>query len=548
MLNTDFDTSTLYSLFNTRGTLSSTENGIRLDYDGTTSNNGIILPLAYPGCLKNGQKYTLSFKYRTNLTSTGNVYVIQKTIPNVALQINQELLPSDNEWQQFRCTFSSDDINARVCTGILIPYASGAGKWIEIMDKSLKLEEGESGTSWQPAYEDLKESAKTATNYMNASSSGLVIGDMTANTLGKNVLIDNDSVDIRVGTTVLSSFGESTIYLGKNSETSVINLCNGAATMRVKDSTDFRIYTDKRLVMSAYDSMLLDCWRNSTHMTRIAIQSSDPDDASRVGGVQFTIYQGDIENTVSMLRNNIELKVTDGTNETRFNLDEKIVKIYAADKIRLNGASSVQIGESSSYAAGILLGNTAVQKKSINCYWTDGKIHDMLNNNNGQETYLGPVNIDESTTTYIRGNTVRIYAHSGGVYLGASGSTAITSDRNMKKDIIDIDNKYIDFFDRLRPITYKYNDGHRDHIGFIAQEVEDALTASGLTTEQFAGLIIEKDVTLNPNYDTSLSDEENKANEIYYDTLYSLRYEEFISLLVKKVQDLQKQINDLKGE
>ena len=394
--------------------------------------------------------------------------------------------------------------------------------------------------------------AKTATNYLGFSSSGLVVGDMTASTLGKNVLIDSDSVDIRNGTTTLASFGASTIYLGKNSTTSVINLCNGSATMKVKDNTDFRIYTDKRLVMSAYSSMLMDCYRDSTHMTRIAIQSSDPDTASVVGGVQFTIYQGSIENTVKMLKNNIELKVTDGTNETRLNVDEKVIKMYAADRVRLNSKSSIQVGESSSYSAGILLGYTYVQNKSINIYWSDGAIHDMLANANGQTTYVGPGDIDEATTTNVRGKYVRLYAHSGGgVYLGYSGSTAITSDRNMKTDIFDIDDKYIDFFDRLRPITYKYdctgNKGHRDHIGFIAQEVEEALLASGLTTEQFAGIVIEHDLTLNPNYDTSLSDDENAANEEHYDKLYSLRYEEFISLLVKKVQSLQEQINQLRA-
>lgn len=393
--------------------------------------------------------------------------------------------------------------------------------------------------------------AKTATNYLGFSSSGLVVGDMTASSLGKNVLIDSDSVDIRNGTTTLASFGASTIYLGKNSTTSIINLCNGSATMKVKDNTDFRIYTDKRLVMSAYSSMLMDCYRDSTHMTRIAIQSSDPDTASVVGGVQFTIYQGSIENTVKMLKNNIELKVTDGTNETRLNVDEKVIKMYAADRVRLNSKSSIQVGESSSYSAGILLGYTYVQNKSINIYWSDGAIHDMLANANGQTTYVGPGDIDEATTTNVRGKYVRLYAHSGGgVYLGYSGSTAITSDRNMKTDIYDLDDKYLDFFDRLRPITYKYdcpeNKGHRDHVGFIAQEVEEALLASGLTTEQFAGLVIEHDLTLNPNYDTSLSDEENTANEQHYDVLYSLRYEEFISLLVKKVQSLQEQIYQLR--
>lgn len=396
---------------------------------------------------------------------------------------------------------------------------------------------------------DIDNAAKTATNFMSYSSSGLVIGDMTASSLGENVLIDNNSVDIRKGTTTLASFGADTIYLGKNSETSVINLCNGAATMRVKDNTDFRIYTDKRLVMSAYSSMLLDCWRDSTHMTRIAIQSSDPNSASTVGGVQFTIYQDTIQNTVRMLKNNIELKVTDGTNETRFNVDEGIIKAYAANRIRLNSKNAIQIAEGSTYSAGILLGNSFSVGKTISCYWSNGSVYDLVSHSsNGQTSYFGPANIGESTTTNVRGNTVRLYAHSGAVYLGASGSTAITSDRNMKKDILDIDDKYIDFFDRLRPITYKYNVGRRDHIGFIAQEVEEALLASGLTTEQFAGIIIEKDVNMNPDYDSSLSDEENAANEEHYDTLYSLRYEEFISLLVKKVQDLQNQINEMKGE
>lgn len=416
-----------------------------------------------------------------------------------------------------------------------------------------KLERGNKATDWSPnptdIYTGLDNASKTATNYMSYSNSGLVIGDMTTGTLGKNVLIDSDSVDIRNGTTTLASFGATDIYLGKNSETSVINLCNGAATMRVKDNTDFRIYTDKRLVMSAYKSMLLDCWRDSTHMTRIAIQSSDPDDVSFVGGVQFTIYQGSIQNTVSMLKNNIELKVTNGTSESRVNLDEGIFKVYTANRIRLNSKNPVQIAESSNYSAGLLLGSTFNMGKTISVYWSNGSVYDLVSHSsNGQTSYFGPADIGE-TTTNIRGKYVRLYAHEGGgVYLGYSGSTAITSDRNMKKDIIDIDDKYIDFFDRLRPITYKYNVGHRDHIGFVAQEVEEALTASGLTTEQFAGLVIERDINLNPNYDSSLSDEENAANETCYDKLYSLRYEEFISLLVKKVQNLQKQIDELKGE
>lgn len=407
---------------------------------------------------------------------------------------------------------------------------------------------GYTGDTIPEGYEQVE--IDNVTNYMNFSSSGLVIGNMKETTLGNNVLIGNNNVDIRSGETTLASFRANNIYLGKNSETSVIDLCNGSATMRVKDDVDFRIYTDKRLVMSAYNSMLLDCWRDSTHMTRIAIQSSDPDDTSLVGGIQFTIYQDNIQNTVQMLGNDIIHKVTDGTNETYTTMHESIYKVNTSGTIVLNSPSSVQIGDSSSYSFGLRLGSTYTKNKSINCYWIDGEIHDLMNqSSNGQTCYFGAADIGETTNTNVRGKYVRLYAHSGGgVYLGSSGSTAVTSDRNMKKDILDIDEKYIKFFDLLRPVIYKYINGHRDHGGMIAQEVEEALEQVGLTTEQFAGLVIENDVTLNPNYDSSLSDEENAANETHYDKLYSLRYEEFIPLLIKKVQNLQKQLDELKGE
>lgn len=64
-------------------------------------------------------------------------------------------------------------------------------------------------SSWVDPYGTAVNSAKTATNYMNFANNGLTIGNMTASTLGKNVLIDSDSVDIRNGSTVLASYGEN---------------------------------------------------------------------------------------------------------------------------------------------------------------------------------------------------------------------------------------------------------------------------------------------------------------------------------------------------
>ena len=105
--------------------------------------------------------------------------------------------------------------------------------------------------------------------------------------------------------------------------------------------------------------------------------------------------------------------------------------------------------------------------------------------------------------------------------------TIQTSDRNEKKYIEAIDDKYSQLFDKLNPVTYKFNDGHRTHVGLIAQEVEQALTEVGIDSEDFAGFV--KDTK------TDGSDS------------YGLRYDEFISILIKEVQNLKQEVERLKN-
>ena len=119
------------------------------------------------------------------------------------------------------------------------------GNYIDVC--GIKFEAGNKPTDWSPAPEDVEadatkkanEAAKTATNYMKLKDNGLVIGNMTAGTLGKNVLIDNDSVDIRNGNTVLASYGDNIIWLGKNSSSSEINLCNGTGYITSTNDSSF---------------------------------------------------------------------------------------------------------------------------------------------------------------------------------------------------------------------------------------------------------------------------------------------------------------------
>ena len=77
----------------------------------------------------------------------------------------------------------------------------------------------------------INDAKKTATNYLNFSGGGLIVGDMTKTTLGNNVLIDSDSIDIRNGTNIFASFGANLIELGKNSPDATISLCGGKGSI-----------------------------------------------------------------------------------------------------------------------------------------------------------------------------------------------------------------------------------------------------------------------------------------------------------------------------
>lgn len=170
---------------------------------------------------------------------------------------------------------------------------------------------------------------------------------------------------------------------------------------------------------------------------------------------------------------------------------------------------------------------------------------------NNEIVYVGGKQASESgiSGVNVRGEVLRLYSYtSGAVYLGASGSTAVTSDETLK-DLSELDDRYIDFFNRLEPVAYKYKVGHRIHAGFGAQSVEKALHDSGLSTEDFAGLIIDEDINIGE--DEVISPD----GATHFDKLYSLRYEEFIPLntmMIKRLQDevesLKRQISRLEGK
>jgi hypothetical protein len=102
-----------------------------------------------------------------------------------------------------------------------------------------------------------------------------------------------------------------------------------------------------------------------------------------------------------------------------------------------------------------------------------------------------------------------------------------TSDSRAKNSIESLPEQYDIFFDQLKPKRYKYNDGTsgRYHTGYIAQEVVEALENSGLSTTDFAAVMLE-----NPSTD---------------DEVWRLRRDEFVALNTWQIQKLKSRIDEL---
>jgi len=135
-----------------------------------------------------------------------------------------------------------------------------------------------------------------------------------------------------------------------------------------------------------------------------------------------------------------------------------------------------------------------------------------------------------------------------------------SSDRDLKTDIYPSD-LGIDFINSLNPVSYKFTNGTsgRTHYGLIAQEIEQVLIQKNIDTKDFAGFIknkylvpITKQVTyeyVDANntlqYETSSVIEMVEDNNKEY--IYSLRYSEFISPMIKAIQQLNNKLLELEN-
>ena len=149
----------------------------------------------------------------------------------------------------------------------------------------------------------------------------------------------------------------------------------------------------------------------------------------------------------------------------------------------------------------------------------------------------------DKTEMNIKADNIRLL---GNVY--SQTGQIITSDRNEKDNIATLTDKHMKFFSLLQPVSFTFTDGEsgRTHIGFISQDVENAMSQAGLTDLDFAGFcrtvkteeFIDEDG--NKRYEAEMDED---GNPVY---VYALRYEEFIALNTFMIQNLYEENQDIK--
>jgi hypothetical protein len=140
------------------------------------------------------------------------------------------------------------------------------------------------------------------------------------------------------------------------------------------------------------------------------------------------------------------------------------------------------------------------------------------------------------------------------------------SDIRIKENIYDSD-LGLDFINNLRPVKYNFKNSNkkRTRYGFIAQEVLSALTLSGKSTDEFRGLSTGSSIikTVEKLYGKNIheiisSGSITGSNGTLYDqrwyeneqqnAAWNLSYTEFISPMIKAIQELSKKVSILEAK
>jgi len=281
-----------------------------------------------------------------------------------------------------------------------------------------------------------------------------------------------------------------------------------------------------------------DSGNNETIFAYIRARSGDITDGSEDGDLEFHCIDGGVDRTMMYL-----------------NGDTADVVVYqdlyvtgTEPDFGALGTKHYRIHNNNSHNYHDFTGGDWIIRNNTTTLWTLADSTDVM--------AMRKIKPSSDNTYDIGGSSARwdnIYATNG---------TIQTSDRNEKTQITSSD-LGLSFINDLNPVKYKWISGSRTHYGLIAQEVSQSLSGD------FAGYIEPKlyqSASLQlENYTSDMSGSaltyadyaENKLlTEIsdwdeytFYGTgSLGLRYDEFISPMIKAIQELSAQVETLKAQ
>lgn len=345
---------------------------------------------------------------------------------------------------------------------------------------------------------------KVATNYIEFQEDiGLVLGNMTAETLGKNVLIDATGVDIRDGNEVIASYTAEEISLGKNNKDSKIKLCGelgqisaGKANSTFVDWTGDVMKIKSKGGLELYGSNIEDedgdgFWTHEpgyvylyTPNSELWMRENQIQLFTGVEGVEygFTIEEGYGVTIHGDLHADISGYATEDHTHTEY-----ADSYHTHNDVSYGGAR---------IAIGLLSGE-------CNFRPTNASYSYALGSNSWRWDTVYAVAVDE------------------------------TSDIRLKENFSTNMDKYIQMLDLLEPLSYEWisegdNPERKRNVGYGAQYVKMAMEKVGLDEKDFGGL-------------NKYMQEEGPVYG------YSLRYSQFIPILHAKIKKLESRIDDLEA-
>lgn len=190
----------------------------------------------------------------------------------------------------------------------------------------------------------------------------------------------------------------------------------------------------------------------------------------------------------------------------------------------------------------IRVGNNGIltTEYALATYWKDNAVHNLASRaTDGLTSYFGWAGSSSyASICNLRSRTVR--------YSNSSGTTTL-SDERLKKDFTSLD-KWSEFFDAIEPCAFRMKTGNsgRFHLGYKAQQIEQALIDSDLTTQDFAGFIKMAYLPDSDNEDLRKAYEEAGIKE--GEDELGLVYTEFVPLNTYKIQKLNNKVKEQQEE